>query len=46
MSDFRGARNLRCVYCGTPFCDVEGQNCDCDEQIRDSKEEKEDDDVE
>jgi hypothetical protein len=32
MTDFEGARVIRCKICGTPFCDREGPVCDCYEK--------------
>ena len=29
MSDFSEAKNVKCPYCKTVFCDCEGPLCDC-----------------
>jgi hypothetical protein len=34
MTDFEGARVVRCKICGIPFCDREGPACDCYEKCQ------------
>ena len=29
MSEFFDAKNVKCRYCGQPFCNCEGPLCDC-----------------